>query len=83
MNVAGLFAGIGGFELGLARANHHTRLLCEIDPGALAVLGSRFPDVPEIVPDVTKMEKMPRDVDLVVAGFPLSAARRKGTFAAH
>ncbi|MEQ1892995.1 MAG: DNA (cytosine-5-)-methyltransferase [Planctomycetota bacterium] len=70
MNVAGLFAGIGGFELGLTRANHHTRLLCEIDPGALAVLGSRFPDVPEIVPDVTKMEKMPRDVDLVVAGFP-------------
>jgi C-5 cytosine-specific DNA methylase len=30
MKVAGLFAGIGGFELGLARAGHEAVLLCEI-----------------------------------------------------
>jgi len=31
MNIAGLFAGIGGLELGLARSGHNARLLCEID----------------------------------------------------
>ena len=39
----GLFAGVGGFELGLAKAGHEARLLCEIDPGARAVLAARFP----------------------------------------
>jgi hypothetical protein len=34
LRVAGLFAGIGGIELGLARAGHHAGLLCEIEPGA-------------------------------------------------
>lgn len=45
-NMVGLFAGIGGLELGLAEHGWNTRLLCEVDPGAQAVLGSRFPDVP-------------------------------------
>src|SRR6266571_1346438 len=35
---AGLFAGIGGIELGLSRSGHETDLLCEIDPAAGAVL---------------------------------------------
>jgi DNA (cytosine-5)-methyltransferase 1 len=43
--VAGLFAGIGGIELGLHLAGHSTQLLCEIDPGAKAVLAHHFPDV--------------------------------------
>src|ERR1035441_3705174 len=41
-DTVGLFAGIGGIELGLSRAGHHTRLLCEIDPAARAVLEPRF-----------------------------------------
>jgi DNA (cytosine-5)-methyltransferase 1 len=38
LSVAGLFAGIGGIELGLHRAGHHTEILCEIDTGASLVL---------------------------------------------
>jgi hypothetical protein len=30
LNVAGLFAGVGGVELGLRRAGHESHLLCEI-----------------------------------------------------
>jgi len=33
--VAGLFAGIGGIEFGLARSEHRSGLLCEIDEAAL------------------------------------------------
>jgi DNA (cytosine-5)-methyltransferase 1 len=29
MRIAGLFAGIGGFESGLSQAGHETRLFCE------------------------------------------------------
>jgi hypothetical protein len=32
LRVAGLFAGIGGIELGLHRAGHTTELLCERGP---------------------------------------------------
>lgn len=38
LNVAGLFAGIGGVELGLERAGHKSSVLCEIEQGAAAVL---------------------------------------------
>ena len=38
LKVAGLFAGIGGIELGLARAGHESNILCEFEPGARAVL---------------------------------------------
>ena len=51
MKVAGLFAGIGGFELGLADAGHHAALLCDILPTSQAVLKHRFPKS-EIVADV-------------------------------
>src|SRR6266516_2561085 len=43
LKVVGLFAGIGGIELGLHRAGHQATLLCEVDPGARAVLADRFP----------------------------------------
>jgi DNA (cytosine-5)-methyltransferase 1 len=32
MKVASLFAGIGGFDLGLQRAGMSIELVCEIDP---------------------------------------------------
>ncbi len=45
-SMVGLFAGIGGLELGgLSEHGWNTELLCEIDPGAQAVLRSRFADV--------------------------------------
>ena len=46
MKVAGLFAGIGGLELGLHDAGHSTELFCEIKTEAAAVLRARFPGVP-------------------------------------
>ena len=78
--VAGLFAGIGGIELGLERAGMQTELLCEWWEPARAVLEHRFPAVP-VEPDVRDLEKLP-PVDLLTAGFPCTdlsqAGRMKG-----
>ena len=43
--VVGLFAGIGGFEVGFAEVGHNTVLLCENDLHAGMVLRHRFPDI--------------------------------------
>jgi DNA (cytosine-5)-methyltransferase 1 len=69
MKVAGLFAGVGGIELGLEQAGLTTSLLCEVDPQARVVLEHRFPHVP-LVPDVNSMTRLPRGLDLLTAGFP-------------
>lgn len=79
MNVGSLFAGIGGFDLGLARAGFDISWQVEIDPYCRAVLARhfpgarRFPDVREIGPGVLP------PVDLLCGGFPcqdLSVAGR-------
>jgi DNA (cytosine-5)-methyltransferase 1 len=75
--VAGLFAGIGGFERGLGAAGHETELVCEIEPGALAVLEERFPGV-QRHGDVTKLKTLPRGVDLLVGGFPCQDLSQAG-----
>jgi DNA (cytosine-5)-methyltransferase 1 len=75
--VAGVFAGIGGFEKGLAAAGHETELLCEIDPLAQAVLEARFPAV-RIHGDIRTLESLPRRVDLLVAGFPCQDLSQAG-----
>src|SRR5690349_10002336 len=80
MKVAGLFAGIGGIELGLAQAGFTSSLLCEIDPRAQAVLEHRFPDA-RIEHDVRAIAQLPRGIDLLTAGFPcqdLSQAGKTG-----
>lgn len=88
LQVVGLFAGVGGIELGLASSGHETRLLCEIEPAAQAVLNHRFVtpaaargrEVP-LVADVADVE-FPQDTELVSAGFPCTdlsqAGRRAG-----
>jgi DNA (cytosine-5)-methyltransferase 1 len=72
--VAGLFAGIGGIELGLHRAGFQTELLCEIDVAARSVLTSHFEgfdsDRLGSTADITKISRLPSDIDLVAAGFP-------------
>lgn len=78
MNAVGLFAGVGGIELGLARAGHRTSLLCEIDPGAAAVLAARFPEIPNH-PDVRKLAKLPAGTELLAAGFPCQDISQAGT----
>lgn len=77
LSTVGLFAGIGGLERGLASAGHGTRLLCEIDNGAAAVLTSRFPGV-ACVPDVRTLERLPEDCDLLVGGFPCQDLSQAG-----
>lgn len=82
LRVAGLFAGIGGIELGFERAGHHSDLLCEIEPGAAKVLQDRFPDT-DLVGDVRAIKRLPA-VDLMAAGFPCQdlsqAGRTAGIF---
>ncbi|MCV7421439.1 DNA (cytosine-5-)-methyltransferase [Mycobacterium yunnanensis] len=79
LRVAGLFAGIGGLELGMAAAGHHTHLLVENSPAAMHVLRRRFPDT-TLEGDVRDVVALPRGTDVVVAGFPcqdLSSVGRK------
>ncbi len=75
--VAGLFAGIGGLELGFSRSGHETALLCEIEPGAAAVLRDRFPGI-RVHDDVCTLDALPEDVSLVVAGFPCQDLSQAG-----
>ena len=69
MSVAGLFSGIGGFELAFSQAGFKTNLLVEIDPAARAVLKARFPDV-EMRSDIRDLSDLPSDTTIVTAGFP-------------
>ena len=76
LSVAGLFAGIGGIELGLHEAGHHSKLLCEWDAAAQRVLAVRFADT-KLVGDVVDLEELPA-VDLVTAGFPCQDLSQAG-----
>lgn len=75
-SVAGLFAGIGGIEVGLKRSGGRADLLCESWEPANAVLGARFPEVP-LVGDVRSLRSLPA-VDLVSAGFPCTDLSQAG-----
>jgi DNA (cytosine-5)-methyltransferase 1 len=83
LQVAGLFAGIGGIEHGLHRAGHKAGLLCENDPAARAVLADRFPGV-LMKGDVRDLRGLPRGTDVLAAGFPCTdisqAGRTAGLF---
>jgi DNA (cytosine-5)-methyltransferase 1 len=74
--VAGLFAGVGGLELGLAAAGGSAGLLCESWEPATRVLRARFPDV-EIADDVRTLAALPQ-VDVVAAGFPCTDLSQAG-----
>jgi len=76
LRVAGLFAGIGGVERGLARAGHEAALLCEVDDAAAAVLAARFPNC-ALSRDIRALERLP-DVDLISAGFPCQDLSQAG-----
>ncbi len=72
----GLFAGIGGLELGLHRAGHRPTMLCEIDEPARAVLSERFPGC-SLESDIRMLVALP-DADIVTAGFPCQDLSQAG-----
>lgn len=69
MHVAGLFSGIGGFELAFSQAGFANSLLVEIDPVARAVLEARFPGC-LLLPDVAQVDEIPSQTTVLTAGFP-------------
>ena len=78
LRVVGLFAGIGGIELGLHAAGHQTELLCEVMPAAKAVLEERFPGVP-LVADVRDIRELP-EAEVVVRWVPVSGPQPGGSY---
>jgi DNA (cytosine-5)-methyltransferase 1 len=76
MRSVGLFAGVGGIELGLEKSGWTTELLCELDESARRVLAVGFPGVP-LVADVRTLKSLPK-VDLVAAGFPCQDLSQAG-----
>ncbi len=77
MKVVGLFAGIGGFEVGLAAAGHRTVLSCECWEPAIAVLAARLPGVPNH-PDIRTLPDLPGATELVCGGFPCQDLSQAG-----
>jgi DNA (cytosine-5)-methyltransferase 1 len=75
--IAGLFAGIGGLERGLARAGHRTALLCENEPAAMAILRTHFPEIP-LHGDVRTLARLPDETTLLAAGFPCQDLSQAG-----
>ena len=67
-----LFAGIGGFHLGMERAGHECVGACEIDDAARKVYSYHWPDI-TIDTDAVKLERPPRGTDIICAGFPCQA----------
>lgn len=70
-----LFAGVGGFDLGLESGGHTCVGQVEIDPKCLAVLEKHWPNVPKHNDVVTAKEwaneqGLVGKVDIVCGGFP-------------
>jgi len=74
--VIGLFAGIGGIELGLHQAGHSTAMVCEIEPTAQAVLRHHFPEVP-LVADIREIDRLP-PAEIIAGGFPCQDLSQAG-----
>lgn len=73
--VAELFAGVGGFRIGLSRAGWKTIFSNQWEPGtkvqhASDVYVSRFGPEGHTNEDIAKIESLPRKIDLLVGGFP-------------
>ena len=73
--VAELFAGVGGFRIGLARAGWKTSFSNQWEPGtkvqhASDVYVANFGEDGHTNIDIAKLEKFSKKVDLLVGGFP-------------
>jgi len=80
MTFGSLFAGIGGFDLGLERSGMTCLWQCEIDKYANQILKKHWPEVKRYE-DIKKLTK-PESVDLICGGFPCQdlsiAGKKKG-----
>lgn len=78
MTFGSLFAGIGGIDLGFARAGWECRWQIEIDPFCRSILAARFPGV-KLYEDITKTPTAAlEDVDAIVGGFPCQDLSQAG-----
>ena len=74
-NVAELFAGVGGFRIGLARAGWKTVFSNQWEPStkvqhASDVYIARFGVDGHSNEDIAKVKSLPKNIDLLVGGFP-------------
>jgi len=74
-NVAELFAGVGGFRIGLARAGWKTTFSNQWEPAtkvqhASDVYVARFGEDGHTNLDIAAVEALPKNIDLLVGGFP-------------
>lgn len=76
MQVASLFSGIGGIEIGLAKHGIESAFFCEVDPIAQAILAKNFPEA-TITSDICELTDLP-DVSMVTAGFPCQDLSQAG-----
>jgi DNA (cytosine-5)-methyltransferase 1 len=74
-NVAELFAGVGGFRIGLARAGWKTTFSNQWEPStkvqhASDVYVAQFGEEGHTNLDIAKVKALPKNIDLLVGGFP-------------
>lgn len=77
MKIASLFSGVGGLDFGLSQAGHETLVFSENWAPAAAVLSKRFPGVPN-QGDIARLRSLPRETELVTAGFPCQDLSQAG-----
>jgi len=75
VRAVGLFSGIGGLELGIARAGVDTEMLCESWQPAASTLRRHF--AAPVVGDIRQLGSLP-EVDVVTAGFPCTDLSQVG-----
>lgn len=68
-NMVSIFSGIGGFELAFQKVGIATTLMCEIDPIAQHILKTNLPTI-KMTSDVCELESLPKNTDVLSAGFP-------------
>ena len=80
MKTISLFSGVGGMDLGLARAGFEHVAFCEADPYRRQVLARHWPGVP--IHDDVRTFEYDGQVDCLAGGFPCQdlsvAGKRKG-----